>query len=121
MRRSFGALLAVCGCLNAVILTADQENSSAEERAPTLEKTLPLEGKAFFEAAHRISYAELSLPDLLKLTEKVVAELRNAVNDDDRYLFDSFFQEACRKAGAPDIDRLAAIYARIPSESFAKE
>ena len=88
---------------------------------PSADEIVALDGRALFTAANKANRSEFSLDDVVRITEKLTAELKSIPKDDhNRYAFDSFFEEACHKSTTKELSRLIRIYAALEPDSFER-
>jgi hypothetical protein len=105
-----------------IILSLTIQAALAADR-PSAEALLALKGDALFAAINDMDFdAEVtfSSDELVRLAEHFSAEMKDLQRSDNRFLFSRFFEAACEKASAKEIEKLVGVYVRLEPSSFDK-
>jgi hypothetical protein len=96
---------------------------TAAEPRPA-EELLALEGQAFLKAVDDAGYPDTehySTSDLIKIAEKLAREQKKFPDkNNEKQLFNRFFDEACEKPTSEELDQLVGIYVTLEPSSFEK-
>ena len=113
--RAFLATAAIAGAMLPAAVAAES----------TIDALLALEGETLFNVERQLAYDwkdRLSADELVAFTAKLLAAERELPKEHPhRGAFTSYFEKACGKAGAPQLERLVDIYSAIDPGGFDRQ
>jgi ubiquitin len=107
--------LSCLGIVAVLIVTA----ASAEQRS--VDDILSLDGKALFAAARAAEASKFSVPDAIRIAERLSVERASTGGDYlNRQAFEPFFKYACDNADANELAELIQVYVTLGPENLER-
>ena len=93
--------------------------ASAEQRS--VDDILSLDGKALFAAARAAEASKFSVPDAIRIAERLSVERASTGGDYlNRQAFEPFFKYACDNADANELAELIQLYVTLDPENLER-